>query len=152
MDFQLVEPIRKNYEERMNEFVNILNREDCLPGSKVLDLWRFHLELTLKKSGWIALYKPSKGVKQISPSMDFNSELLMVRYYFYIIHPPFILNNNNIIFITRLKRSSSTILRHMLWRWIKVKPQLRHPLILRQPSQTKFSMLHWRISTLAHAK
>lgn len=100
MDCQLVEPIRKNYEERMNEFVNILNREDCLPGSKVLDLWRFHLELTLKKSGWIALYKPGKGVKQISPSMDFNSELLMVRYYFYITHPPFILNNNNIIFIS----------------------------------------------------
>lgn len=86
MDHQLVDPIRKNYEERMNEFVNILNREDCLPGSKVLDVWRFHLELTLEKSGWIALYKPSsKGVKKILPPTEFNCELLLV--YISNLHP-----------------------------------------------------------------
>jgi hypothetical protein len=91
MDDQLVDPIRKNYEERMNEFVNILNREECLPGSKVLDVWRFHLELTLEKSGWIALYKPSsKGVKKILPSMELNCELLMVclKYIFIALCPP----------------------------------------------------------------
>jgi hypothetical protein len=72
-----IEILKKNYEERMNEFVNVLSRADCLPGAKVLDEWRFHLELSLKSSGWVAIYKPSKE-KQASPGPDFVNELVMV--------------------------------------------------------------------------
>jgi len=77
MDYR-VETIKKNFEERMNEFVNILNREDRLPGCKVLDEWRFHLELTLKKSGWLALYRPLKGPRQFLPGVDLRNEVVMV--------------------------------------------------------------------------
>lgn len=72
-----IEILKKNYDERMNEFVNVLSRADCLPGSKVLDEWRFHLELTLKGSGWVAIYKPSKD-RQSSPGPDLINELVMV--------------------------------------------------------------------------
>ncbi|XP_065335802.1 protein nessun dorma [Cloeon dipterum] len=71
-----VETARKNHDERMNEFVGVLNREDCLPGSEVLDEWRFHLELTVKKGGWLAVYKPPAGRNK--EYMDFVNELVAV--------------------------------------------------------------------------
>ncbi|KAF4529927.1 hypothetical protein B566_EDAN016557 [Ephemera danica] len=72
-----IEILKKNYDERMNEFVNVLSKNDCLPGCKVLDEWRFHLELTLKCSGWVAVYKPSKD-RQPGPGLDFINEVVMV--------------------------------------------------------------------------
>ncbi|XP_059482317.1 protein nessun dorma [Neocloeon triangulifer] len=73
-----IETVRKNYEERMTEFVSVLNREDCLPGSKIMDEWRFHLELTLKKYGWVAVYKPLRNNKQLPSTLDYANELVMV--------------------------------------------------------------------------